>query len=355
MRKLVMLAFIWGWSFLLIKVAVDGLTPTTVAWGRIAFGAAMLHLVLRQRDLTMPRDPALLRRFAFVAVVGNMAPFSLLAFAEQSISSALTSVLNASTPLFTAVFAAVALGERLRKVQVVGLVVAITGVVTATGLGTSDIHGAAMTASLAAIAAGACYGVGFTYMRRNLTGIPPLVAATGQLTAGSVLLAPVALATSITDGVDLTPTRLAALVLLGTVGTGTAFVLNYQLVGEVGATRASLVTYLVPVVAITVGVVVLGEPFGWRLLLGAALTIAGIAGVTYGRGRGAKPDSVAEHDQRPVGPVGRRQWLPRRRRDMADGERADRHAALPGNGGRPAQNGATAGAGREGAPARDHS
>jgi drug/metabolite transporter (DMT)-like permease len=288
-RRLGILAFIWGWSFLFIKIAVEGLTPTTVAWARIALGAAALHLFLRHQHLRLPRDRTTRRHFAVVAVFGNMAPFSLLAWAEEDITSALTSVLNASTPLFTAIFAAVALRERLRPVQVFCLLVGISGVTLAAGLGASDLHGSSLTASLAGVAAGAFYGIGFTYMRRHLTDIPPLVAATGQLSAGALLLAPVALVTSVNDGFALTPGRAGAVILLGAVGTGVAFVLNYQLVGQVGATRASLVTYLVPVVAITVGVVVLGEPFEWRLLLGAALTIGGIAGVTYGRGRPEPP------------------------------------------------------------------
>lgn len=297
MRRLVALAFIWGWSFLFIKVAVEGLTPTTVAWARIALGALVLQVILRQQGHRFPRDPVLLRHFAFVAVVGNMMPFSLLAWASEDITSALTAVLNASTPLFTAIFAAAALGERFRPVQLAGLAVGLSGVGLATGLGASDIHGSSLAGALAAVGAGCCYGIAFTYMRRNLTGIPPLLAATGQLSTGALLLAPFALVTSVTAGFSLTPTRAGAVVLLGAVGTGIAFLLNYGMVAELGATRASLVTYLVPVVAIAVGVVVLDEPFEWRLLLGAALTIGGIAGVTYGRRAPTPAEPPAEAPQ----------------------------------------------------------
>lgn len=283
MPRLVVLAFIWGWSFFFIKIAIEGLTPTTIAWARIALGAAVLHVVLRRRGGRLPGNRVIVGHLAVVAMVGNMAPFSLLAWAEEDITSALTAVLNASTPLFTAVFSAIALRERLRPVQIGGLVVGISGVTLAAGLGASDLHGSSLAGSLAAVGAGACYGIAFVYMRRNLTGLPPLVAATEQLTMGAVLLAPFAIATSAIDGVALTPSRIGAIVMLGAVGTGLAFVLNYRVVGELGATRASLVTYLVPVVAIAAGVIVLGEPFGWRLVVGAGLTIAGIAAVTMGR------------------------------------------------------------------------
>src|SRR5918994_233355 len=106
-----------GWSFLFIKVAVDGLTPTTVAWARIALGAAVLYAILRHQGGRIPVDRTSLRNYAVAATIGNIVPFTLLAWGEQHITSALTAVLNASTPLFTAVFAAIGLSERPRPVQ----------------------------------------------------------------------------------------------------------------------------------------------------------------------------------------------------------------------------------------------
>jgi drug/metabolite transporter (DMT)-like permease len=105
------------------------------------------------------------------------------------------------------------------------------------------------------------------------------VAATGQLATGTVLLFPVAMATSVADGVSLTPTRVASILLLGVVGTGFAYVLNYRIIADIGATKASLVTYIIPVVAVVVGILVLDESFEARLLIGGALTVAGIAAV----------------------------------------------------------------------------
>lgn len=127
-RRLLILAFIWGWSFLFIKVAVGGITPSTVAWARITLGAAVLLVVLRSQGGDVPLDRTHLRHFTIAAVAGNVVPFTLLAWGEQYITSALTAVLNASTPLFTAVFAAIGLSERLRPVQVAGLTLGITGV-----------------------------------------------------------------------------------------------------------------------------------------------------------------------------------------------------------------------------------
>jgi drug/metabolite transporter (DMT)-like permease len=276
-RRLGVLAFIWGWSFLFIKVAVGGMTPTTVAASRIGLGALALHGVLLVKGHRLPRDLATWRHFAVTAVLGSAVPFTLLAWGEERITSALTSVLNASTPLFTALAGAVFLGERLTGGQRLGLVAGLAGVGVAAGIGGADVAGSSLAGGAAAVAAGACYGGGFTYMKRFLMGMPSEVAACGQLTVGALLLAPLAVTTSITEGIDPEPHRLLAVALLGLLGTGLAYVLNYRIVADVGPTKASLVTYLVPVVAVTVGVVVLAEPFHLRIVTGGLLTIAGIA------------------------------------------------------------------------------
>jgi drug/metabolite transporter (DMT)-like permease len=279
MRRLLLLAFIWGWSFLFIKVAVEGLTPPTVAWARITLGAIVLHVVLRQRGVSLPRDRTTWRHFAVTALIGSAIPFTMLAWGEERITSALTAVLNASTPLFTALAAAVLLKDRIRLAQAGGLLLGLAGVAVAAGFGGSDLAGSSLAGSLAAVGAGACYGLAFVYMRRHLVGAAtsPIVAAAGQLTAGSVLLLPLAAASSAAGGIELTPKRVLCVVLLGAVGTGVAYVLNYGVIAELGATKASLVTYVIPVVAVAVGVIVLDEPFELRLLAGGALIVAGIA------------------------------------------------------------------------------
>lgn len=278
MRRVVILAFIWGWSFLFIKVAVEGMTPAMVAFGRIGLGMVVMLAILRARGQALPRDRVMWRHFMVMGLAYSAVPFTLLAWGEEHITSALTSVLNASTPLFAAVASAVALSERLRKGQLAGLALGFVGVAVAAGLGGDDVAGSSLVGVGAALAASSCYGFSFAYARRNLMDAPALVAACGQLVAGAIWIAPLALVTTASrGGIDMEPHRLAAIGLLGVVGTGFAYVLNYQSIAEIGATRASLVTYLVPIVAVTVGVVFLSEPFHLQLILGGALTVAGIA------------------------------------------------------------------------------
>src|SRR5688500_10543623 len=204
-------------------------------------------------------------------------PFTTLAWGEQHITSALASVMNAGTPLFAAVAAAVGLHERLLFPQVVGLVLGFVGVAVAAGVGGSDLRSSSLAGAGGALSAAACYGFGFAYAQRYVVGIPPLVAVFGQLVTGAVLIAPLAVVAMVGEGVQLGGRVVLSVVLLGVFGTGVAYVLNYQSIAAVGPTRASLVTYLVPVVAIAVGVLFLDEPFRLRLLVGAALVVLGIA------------------------------------------------------------------------------
>ena len=233
-RRLLLLAFIWGWSFLFIKVAVEGMSPPTVACARVALGALVLLITLRWTRRSLPRDRVLWRHFTIAAIFGNALPFTLLAWGEERITSALTSVLNASTPLFTAVIAALFVNDRLKRFQVVGLLLGFVGVGVAAGFGAGDLGDSSIIGSLAAVGAGLFYGIAFVYMRRNLTGIEPTVAAAGQLVMATVLLLPFAAATSVTSGLHLTIRRVLAIGALGVVGTGVAYILNYRLLRDVG-------------------------------------------------------------------------------------------------------------------------
>ena len=277
MGRLALLALIWGWSFLFIKVAGEGMTPTAVSAARIALGAAVMLLVLRARRASLPRSRELWFHFAFQGFVGSAIPFALLAWGGQHVSSALAAVLNASTPLFAAAIAALMLRERLRPSQLGGIALGFCGVGLAAGVGSSDLAGSSLLGAAAPVLAAACYGLSFSWARRYLSGVSPLVAATGQLVAGSALIGPIGIATTLREGISLTPTRIAAITILGALGTGVAYVLNYRIIRDVGPTRAAMVTQLVPIVAVTVGVVFLDEPFHVRLLFGGGLTLLGIA------------------------------------------------------------------------------
>jgi len=275
-RRLFLLAFIWGWSFLFIKVILEDAPPTFLAWGRIALGLAVLVVAMRRRGEALPER----HYWGHLLVLGlamSVLPFMLIGWGEEHISSALASVLNACTPLFAAGFAAGLLGERLRPPQLVGVAFGFFGVAVVAGVGSSDLAGSSLLGSLAVVLAGAGYGFGFAYANRFTTGLSALQLSFGQLLAGTLILAPVAAVDVAAGRVALGPQAALCLILLGTLGTGYAYLLNYRTLQESGATVASLVTYLVPLVAVVAGVLVLGEPFSLRLILGGLIVIAGVA------------------------------------------------------------------------------
>jgi drug/metabolite transporter (DMT)-like permease len=275
-RRLIALAFIWGWSFLFIKVILEDAPPTFLAWGRIVLGLAVLVVIMRRRAEPLPER----RYWGHLVVLGlamSVLPFMLIGWGEEHISSALASVLNACTPLFAAGFAAGLLGERLRLPQLAGVAVGFGGVAVVAGVGGGDLAGSSLLGSLAVVLAAAGYGFGFAYANRFAAGLSALQLSFGQLLAGTVLLGPVAAVDVAAGRVHLGPLAAACLLLLGTLGTGYAYLLNYRTLQESGATVASLVTYLVLLVAVAAGVLVLGEPFSVRLVIGGLIVVAGVA------------------------------------------------------------------------------
>jgi len=276
--RLGLLAAIWGTSFLLIKVALEDLTPMQIVLGRMAIGATILLAVLAMRGERLPSGRRIWASLAFVGVVANVVPFFLIAWGEQYVGSGLAGIYNATTPLFTLVVATAALPEeRPTAAKTAGLVVGFLGVLLVMAPWRGVGH-AALAGQLACLGGAACYAVAITYTRRNLSGSghPPVVLAAGQLICATVvviMLGPL----WVTSSVSLPPKVLASMLALGALGTGIAYLIFYRLIGEIGATAASTVTYLVPVVAVTLGVAVLGEAVGWNDFVGAAVVLLGVA------------------------------------------------------------------------------
>ena len=277
MRRILLLAGIWGWSFLLIKVAVAGMSPATMACLRIGLGAVALLVVCRVSHRRLPTDAATWGHFAVMGLLYGALPFTLLGWGEQRTTSALAAVSQADAPLFTALFVALLLGERLHRPQAIGLVVGLIGVAIGAGVAVGDLARSSTIGSLAEAISGASYAMAFTYARRYLARVDPIVAATGQLLTGFVIALPLAVVTTASSGLSLTPTRTAAILILGVVSTGIAYAINYASIAAIGPTKASMVTYVVPVVAVIVGIVGLGEPFQIRVIVGGLVIALGIA------------------------------------------------------------------------------
>jgi drug/metabolite transporter (DMT)-like permease len=231
----------------------------------------------------LPRELAPWAHLTVMAVVANIAPYFFFGWGIERIASGLAGVLNATTPLFTVVFALTTRFERLSAVRVAGLLLGFVGVVVLAAPWRPTALGGSLPGAGACLLGSACYAASYVYARRFLTrrGFSALVLSTGQMAAGAVLLV---LATPMVarSPVTLTPTVIASVLVLGILGTGVAYVLNYRLIADEGAIAASTVTYLIPVVAVVLGALILNEPLTWHLLAGGVTVLVGVA-VSEGR------------------------------------------------------------------------
>jgi drug/metabolite transporter (DMT)-like permease len=274
--RLAALSTIWGLSFLFIKVGTRAYAPFQVTFGRLLFGTAVLAVVMAVRRERLPRGLRTWGHMTVAALLLNALPFSLFAYSELRIPSTLAGICNATVPLWDLALSLAGLSEdRPTRRRVAGLGIGFLGVLTLLnawqGFSGLDFGGAAM-----ALLASLSYPIGWIYVRRTLAGSDSSVLSlTGaQLGLATVQLAVVApLFTKIPASFPITP--LLAVFALGAVGTGFAVLIQYGLVTEVGPTTAQIVSYFIPVIATAAGVILLGEPLGWKTPVGALIILAG--------------------------------------------------------------------------------
>ncbi len=273
-----LLALIWGSAFLWIKLADRGFSPVEVTLARLALGAAVLFAIVLGRRDQVPRSARIWAHIAVAALFANAVPYLLFAVAEQSVNSSTAGIINATTPLWTVVLAlAVRHQKAVTSWQAAGLIVGFVGAVLIF-TPWSTTAGLTSAGGLECLAASISYAVSYIYMDKFLArrGIGPMVLSACQLAAASIMLA-IALAVTGVRTPHVTAVSVAAIAVLGVIGTGFAYVLNYQIIISEGATVASTVTYLLPVVAIVLGVLVLDESITVYALAGIALVLAGVA------------------------------------------------------------------------------
>jgi drug/metabolite transporter (DMT)-like permease len=292
---------IWGASYLLIKIALDGLNASVIVFARLALAAAILYFAVHALT-DWERASAFARRHpGQIAVLGLLSitfPFMLITYGETQISSGLTGILVAPGPLFVAAFAPfLDPTEKVDGRGAIGLSVGFGGVVLLLGIDTvgdlSEFLGA-----LAVLGAALSYGLGALYAKMRFTGagVPPLVMSFFSCAAASVMTLPPAVATLPGASPDLG--EIAAVVGLGVAGTALAFVLYYTLIAETGAGRALLVGYMIPPVALTYGALLLDEEVTAAAIGGLALILIGVA--LAGRERDVEAEEVAPPPPEPA-------------------------------------------------------
>lgn len=275
---------VWGASFLFIKVIVEETGPLELVAGRLFFGALAVGLFVLYRRVPVPVQPGLIAGAAVLALVGNVIPFALIAWGEEHIDSGTASVLNSTVPVFTAVFAAALLEEEhFTAARLGGLVLAMSGILVLTGDDVLHITDASVLGQLAVIAAAACYGIAAVLARTLLKSQDPVGLSILQLCMGTLLVIPILFVISGTPDYSLSLEAALSLVALGVFGTGFGYIAFLWLIGNIGSVRASLVTYIVPVMGLLLGWLVLDESVGLNTVLGAMLIVVGVASVMRGQ------------------------------------------------------------------------
>lgn len=285
---LALLALLWGSGFFWIALSLDGFTPVQLTFARLALGALVLVPIVLVRRLPRPTGRVMWLRLAVSALIANAIPYTLFAVAETTVASSIAGVVNATTPLWTLLIATATRAEdRMTIRRATGVTLGFIGVLVMFEPW-NGAPGGTLAGLLACVAAAASYGLSFVYQARYLTnrGIPPLTLTATQLTFAAAFLA---VALPFGGPLAAPPTTaIIAILVLGIFGTGAALVLNFTLIEREGATAASVVTYLLPVVALILGIVVRHEPASWTLPLGAGLILAGV-GLVRTRTQTARP------------------------------------------------------------------
>ena len=270
------LGTVWGCSFIFIELGLEFLTPFGVAFIRCALGAITLLIFTKIRKVDLPKNRKIWQKLWVVAMLLNVIPGVLFAFAQQYVTSVLASIINAGTPLMTLVFMLIIFREeKLKPEQIIGLLIGALGVLTVVGVW-KDLGDNQLVGVIALLIAISCYGASYPYSTRNVIPLKlkPEALATGQLIMAAVTLLPF----FIINGISTDFYRLQsviAMLCLGIFGSGFAYIWNFAITAAAGSAIASTVTYLTPVVAVIVGFLYLGEVIVWHEIVGALIVIVG--------------------------------------------------------------------------------
>jgi len=280
-----LISFFWGSSYLFIKIGIETLAPLTLIANRLFFGSLVLGAALLVSRQSIPRDRATYGKLVVMALVNIVIPFSLITWGERYIDSSLAAILQATTPLFTIVIASLALSEEAITLnRLVGLIVGFFGVVVLFSHGLSGGSTSSLPGEIALILSSVSYAVGAVFVRVNMRGFHPTVPAFFQV--GIAFLITTVLAVALESPVRLpdTPRALFAVIWLGVFGSSLAYLIYFRLVHVLGATRMSLITYVMPIVGIVLGVLVLDETLDLRTIVGTAIILGGVGLVNSKRG-----------------------------------------------------------------------
>lgn len=275
--ELFVLAFLWGGSFLAIRLALNEVPFVTSVAHRVFWAALILWGYVAIRGFPIPRDPKIWGALFVMGLLNNVIPFSLMAWGQLYIPTGLTSVFNAGTAIFGVVIAALILAdERLTTRKVVGSLIGFFGVATAIGLDSVRNLDITSLAQLAVIGGTISYAFAGVWARINLGELPPQVAAAGMLTGSIIVMVPAAFLIDGAPSFDLSMTAIGAIGYYVVFATAGAYLLYYRILAAAGSANTMIVTLLIPPVSIVLGAFVLNESLSPNVYAGLALLALGL-------------------------------------------------------------------------------
>ena len=275
---LLVLGIMWGTSYAFIKLGVETLPTFTLIASRLAIGLALLVTVVVVARQAPPPPGRVYVHLAVMAAINIVIPFTLITWAEQSVDSSIAAVLNGAVPLIVIVLAALSFhDEPITLNRLAGVVVGYVGVIVLVAPGLmAAAGGSEMSGEIALIGSTISYAIGAVYARRNIKGLRPMIPAVFQVGFAFLMVSVLALATEQPFAVQWNLGALIAVLWLGLLGSGLAYLLMFRLLSRIGATATSQLAYLLPVVGIITGAVMLGESVSLAILIGTGLILAGV-------------------------------------------------------------------------------
>jgi len=277
---LLLLATLWGASFTFIKVGVETLPPLTLIAGRTSIAALTLLAILRYRRIALPRDPALWRQFFVQACLNSVFPFTLIAWAEQTVDAGLATILNSTSPIFTFILTWMIAGrQHATGRKLFGVIAGMIGICLVVGVGALAGISRQLLPELAIIAATICYA-GAALFGRNFGRLDPMLPAVGSMLAGAMVLIPASLLVDQPWRLSPSTRSIGALLGLSVLSSALAFTIYFRLLRTLGPVGTTAQAYLRVPIGIALGVVFLGESLAPTTWVGSIFVVAGVAAMT---------------------------------------------------------------------------
>jgi len=277
---LLTLATLWGSSYTFIKVGVETILPVTLIAVRTLIAASILVAVIKLRGLSLPRDFATWRRFLFQACLNSVVPFTLIAWAEQSVDAGLATILNSTTPIFTFLLTVIVVRhEAVTARKVFGVVAGLAGVCLIIGTEALSGIGDQLSAQFAILLASMAYA-GAAIFGRNFKGLDPMMPAAGSMICGAIILIPISLIVDRPWTLAPSTESIGALLGLSVFSTALAFVIFFRLMQTLGSVGTTAQAYLRVPIGVGIGVIFLGETVTQTAGIGLICVIIGVAAMT---------------------------------------------------------------------------